>query len=180
MNVIWLILNLSTTIQLAETVSVAGKVGSQHGPHWKSFFIEIQRQGIILALVCLCKSKMWKSNVKNVFNHFPRWSEVSLIAQSLTGETHQTHLRFDVSIKHFSIVWCFMYTVNIWTGMASNNTISWYATYDSTVQYQNTDLFPPWTRLRIADSSALLDELCPYFCLNPMMVHRKTCVLMYL
>ena len=107
-NVIWLILNLSTTIQLAETVSVAGKVGSQHGPHWKSFFIEIQRQGIILASVCLCKSKMWKSNVKNVFNHFPRWSEVSLIAQSLTGETHQTNLRFDVSIKHFSIVWCFM------------------------------------------------------------------------
>ena len=104
----WLILNLSTTIQLAETVSVAGKVGSQHGPHWKSFFIEIQRQGIILASVCLCKSKMWKSNVKNVFNHFPRWSEVSLIAQSLTGETHQTNLRFDVSIKHFSIVWCFM------------------------------------------------------------------------
>ena len=81
---------------------------SQHGPHWKSFFIEIQRQGIILASVCLCKSKMWKSNVKNVFNHFPRWSEVSLIAQSLTGETHQTNLRFDVSIKHFSIVWCFM------------------------------------------------------------------------
>ena len=74
---------------LAETVSVAGKVGSQHGPHLKSFFIEIQWQGIILASVCLCKSKMWKSNVKNVFNYFPRWSEVSLIAQSLTGETHQ-------------------------------------------------------------------------------------------
>ena len=70
-----------------------------------------------------------------------------------------------------------VFYVNIWTGMASNNTISWSATYDSTVQYQNTDLFPPWTRLRIADSSALLDELCPYFCLNPMMVHRKTCVL---
>ena len=84
-----LILNLSTTIQLAETVSVAGKVGSQHGPHLKSFFIEIQWQGIILASVCLCKSKMWKSNVKNVFNYFPRWSEVSLFAQSLTGETHQ-------------------------------------------------------------------------------------------
>ena len=45
--------NLSTTIQLAETVSVAGK--------WVNtdlienpFFIEIQRQGLILALVCLC------------------------------------------------------------------------------------------------------------------------------
>ena len=109
MNVIWLSLNLSTTIQLAETVSVAGKGGSQHGPHWKSFFIEIQRQGIILASVCLCKSTVWKSNVKNAFNHFAHWSEVSLIVQSLTGETHQTHLRFNVSIKHFSIVWCFMW-----------------------------------------------------------------------
>ena len=39
------------------------------------------------------------------------------------------------SIKYFFIVWCFMFT-NIWTGMASNNTISWSATNDSTVQYQ--------------------------------------------
>ena len=28
-----------------------------------------------------------------------------------------------------------VFYVNIWTGMASNNTISWSATYDSTVQY---------------------------------------------
>ena len=107
-NVIWLILNLSTTIQLAEMVSVAGKVGSQHGPHLKSFFIEIQWQGIILASVCLCKSKMWKSNVKNVFNHFQRWSNVSLIAYRGDSSKIKIHLRFDVSIKHFSIVWCFM------------------------------------------------------------------------
>ena len=73
-----------------------------------------------------------------------------------------------------------VFYVNILTGMASNNTISWSGTYDSTVQYQNTDLFPLWTLLCIADSSALLDELCPYFCLNPMVVHRKTCILMYL
>ena len=39
MNVIWLILNLSTPIQLAETVSVAGNMG-QPGPHWNlSFFL---------------------------------------------------------------------------------------------------------------------------------------------
>ena len=34
------------------------------------FFIEIQRQGIILAPMCLCWGKMWKSNVKNIF-HIP-------------------------------------------------------------------------------------------------------------
>ena len=36
------------------------------------FFIEIQRQGIILAPVCLCSGKMWKSNVKSIF-HTPCW-----------------------------------------------------------------------------------------------------------
>ena len=53
MNVIWLILNLSTTIQLAEMVSVAGKrVNTDFIEN--PFFIEIQQQGIILAPVCLC------------------------------------------------------------------------------------------------------------------------------
>ena len=36
-------------------------------------FIEIQWQGIIPAPMCLCKGKMWKSNVKNIFDilHWP-------------------------------------------------------------------------------------------------------------
>ena len=34
------------------------------------FFIEIQQQGIILAPMCLCEGKMWKSNVKNIC-HIP-------------------------------------------------------------------------------------------------------------
>ena len=46
-------LNLSTTIQLAETVSVAGKRVNTDLIE-NPLFIEIQRQGIILAPVCLC------------------------------------------------------------------------------------------------------------------------------
>ena len=48
--------NLSTTIQLAETFSVAGKwVNTEliENPFF-IMFIEINRQGIILAPVCLC------------------------------------------------------------------------------------------------------------------------------
>ena len=74
---------------ILETVSIlASKY--VNGP----FFIEIQRQGIILAPMCLCQGKMWKSHVKNIF-HIPRWPVrvksnyvilrgVSLVAQSLT------------------------------------------------------------------------------------------------
>ena len=131
---------------------------------------------------------MWKSNIKNVFSYqFPRWSKVSLIAQSLTclpGRLINNKKTYPIRCFAQVFLCSRVFYVNIWTGMASNNTISWSATYDSTVQYQNTaqntDLFPPWTRLCIADSSARLDELCPYFCLNPMVVHRKTSVLMYL
>ena len=37
-------------------------------------FIEIQWQGIILTLMCLCQGKMRKSKVKNIFSyHFPHW-----------------------------------------------------------------------------------------------------------
>ena len=36
------------------------------------FFIEIQRQGMILAPIFLCYGKMQKSNVKNIF-HIPCW-----------------------------------------------------------------------------------------------------------
>ena len=81
---------------------------------------------------------------------FPRWSDVSLITQSLTCLPRRL-----INNKNTSSIRCldqvFLYSmvfyVNFWTGMASNNTISWSATYDSTVQYQNTDLFPPWTAL---------------------------------
>ena len=38
----------------------------------KSFFIEIQWQGIILAPMCFCRGKMWKSHVTNIF-HIPHW-----------------------------------------------------------------------------------------------------------
>ena len=37
-------------------------------------FIEIQWQKIIIAPMCLCHGKMWKSKVKNIFSyHFPLW-----------------------------------------------------------------------------------------------------------
>ena len=97
----------------------------------------------------------------------------------------RNHLRL-INNKNTSPIPCsaqvFFYNmvfyVRNWTGMASNNTISWSATYDSTAQYWpistvNMDLHrrfistPRWS-------------ICPYFCFNPMVVHRKTCVLMYL
>ena len=97
------------------------------------------------------------------------------------GRTVNTSMSPHISDQFDQVfLYSMVFNVNIWTGMVSNNTISWSATYNSTVQYQNTDLFPPWTRLCIADSSAFLDEQCPYFCLNPTVVHPKTCVLMYL
>ena len=43
-----------------------------NGSMRRIIFIEMQRQGIILALMCLCPGKMWKSHVKNVFR-IPRW-----------------------------------------------------------------------------------------------------------
>ena len=83
---------------ILETVSI---LASKHvnGSTQKMFFIEIQRQGIILAMMCLCQSKIWKSHVKNIF-HIPRWPVgvksnsvilrgVSLIAQSLTTTCQQ-------------------------------------------------------------------------------------------
>ena len=76
-----------------ETVSI---LASKHvnGSTRKIFFMEIQRQGISLAPMCLCQCQMWKSHVKNI-SHIPRWPVgvksnyvilrgVSLIAQSLT------------------------------------------------------------------------------------------------
>ena len=56
---------------ILETVSI---LASKHvnGSTQKIFYIKIQRQGIILAPMCLCQGKMWKSHVKNIF-HIPRW-----------------------------------------------------------------------------------------------------------
>ena len=79
---------------------------------------------------------MWKSNVKNVFSYqFPCWSDVLLIAQSLTCLPGRL-----INNKNRSPIRCFdqvflksmVFYVNIWTGIASNNTNSWSATYDST------------------------------------------------
>ena len=82
------------------------------------FFIEIQRQGIILAPMCLCEGKMWKSNVKNIFHTTFFISHVglstgqqaktrgtlargvSLIAQSLT--THASTQPAVGAAKHHS------------------------------------------------------------------------------
>ena len=87
---------------ILETVSI---LASKHvnGSTQKIFFIKIQRQGIILALMCLCQGKMWKSHVQNIF-HMPRWPVgvksnyvilrgVSLIAQSLTTTCPQPAVR---------------------------------------------------------------------------------------
>ena len=64
-------------------------------------------------------------------------------------------------IRRFDQVFLYsmVFYVNIWTGMASNNTISWSATYDSTAQYWrisavNTDL-----HRRFMFMSARLDDI---------------------
>ena len=61
--------------------------------------------------------------------------------------------------------------------MASNNTISWSATYEILTYFRRelgqSDLHRKFM-------SARLDDLCPYFCLNPMTVHRKTYFSMFL
>ena len=152
----------------------------QHGPHWKSFFfvclffIEIQRQGIIQTPMCLCWGKMWKSKVKNIFNII---SHVGLKFPWLRNQLN----------KNISPIRCFdqvflysmVFYVNIWKEMASNNTISWSTTYDSILPISavNTDL-PCLHRRFIMFMSARLDDLCPYFCLNLMVAHHKTYLLM--
>ena len=61
--------------------------------------------------------------------------------------------------------------------MASNNTISLSATYEILTYFRrelvNSDLHGRFM-------SARLDDLCSYFGLNPMVVHYKTYVLMFL
>ena len=51
--------------------------------------------------------------------------------------------------------------------MASNNTISWSVTYEI-LTYFRRELGSASQTM-----SVRLDDLCPYFCLNPMVVHRK-------
>ena len=56
---------------ILETVSILASK-QVNGSTQKIFYIKIQRRGIILAPMCLCQGKMWKSHVKNIF-HIPRW-----------------------------------------------------------------------------------------------------------
>ena len=85
---IWVLLtHFESFYRNPETVSIAGKwVDTDRIEN--RFFIEIQRQGIILAPMCLCLGKNVKTKGKECFSYnFPRWFAVFLIAQSL--KTHQ-------------------------------------------------------------------------------------------
>ena len=104
-------------------------------------FIEIQWQGIILALMCVCQGKMWKSKVRNIFPyHFPRWPVgVKPCHGALKFPWLRNHLRLinNKNTATSSIRCCdqvflqsIAFYVKIWTGMVSNNTISWSATYE--------------------------------------------------
>ena len=82
MNVSWFISNFSTTIQLAETASVAGKwVNTVKGK--ECFFFHI---------------------IPHVGLKFP-WFHNHFIESS---STIKIHLRFDALIKSSSIIWCYM------------------------------------------------------------------------
>ena len=56
-------------------------------------FIEIQHQGKILPPMRLCSSKMWKTNVKNIFSYdFPRWP-VGVKSYHVVLKLLRNHLR---------------------------------------------------------------------------------------
>ena len=86
MNVIWLILNLSTAIQLAETVSVAGHMG-QHGPHWSHQYIKLDCFSVHGATLSACS--------KNRYMWVPMWNVqhslamVSLIIYKQTQKNNE-------------------------------------------------------------------------------------------
>ena len=144
------------------------------------------------APMCLCQGKMRKSKVKNIFSyHFPRWpvgvkpyhrtTYLCPYHTVLKFPWLRNHLRFinNKNTATSSIRCCdqvflqsMAFYVKIWTGMVSNNTISWSATYEIPISTVNSNLYRRFM-------SAPLDDLCPYFCLNPMVVHRKTCILMF-
>ena len=149
-------------------------------------FIEIQWHGIILAPMCLCQGKMWKSKVKNIFISFPtlacrseatpRSTQVSLLAQSL--KTHQqwkysyisnSMLLSSVFVKHG--VLCKKYEEE-WRQISNSHDLR--PTKYRPISAVNSDLCRRYMPAR-------LDDPCPYsyFCLNPIVAHRKTYVLMF-
>ena len=191
MNVIWLIVNLSTAIRRRFRLPVNGSTRTSLKIvfYWNtttgnnsSTDVPLLRQNV-------------KIKGKECFSYnFRRWSG----CVGLQFPWLRNHLRL-INNKNTSSSRCFDYVflysmlfyVNIWTGMVSNRDIDQYVHVSarshglrSTSQQLNTDLFPPWRtqdlHRRFMFMSARLDDLCPYFCLNPMVVHRKTCVLMYL
>ena len=102
-------------------------------------FIEIQWQGIILAPMWLCQGKMWKSKVKNIFSyHFPRWPVgVKPCYAVLKFPRLRNHFRLinNKNTATSSIRCCdqaflqsMAFYIKIWTGIVSNNIISWSAT----------------------------------------------------
>ena len=125
-------------------------------------FTEIQWQGIILAPMCLCQGKMWKSKVKNIFSyHFPRWPVrvkpchcdgprcttrySSFPDCAITYRLSNNEKTATSSIQCWDEVFLqsMAFYVKISTRMVSNNTIC---------DLRNTDLIPPWTQICIVDS----------------------------
>ena len=113
-------------------------------------FIEIQWQGIILALMCLCQGKTWKSEVKNIFPyHFPRWPVGVKPCYAVLKFPPLRNLLRLINNKNTvtSSIRCWdqvflqnmAFYVKIWTGLVSNNKISWSATY-KTLTYFHREL----------------------------------------
>ena len=134
MNVISDLFQGTATQQFLETVSIPTTM--------RILFIEIQWQGIILAPMCLCQGKMWKSKVKNVFSyHFPRWPvgvrpcyavpKFPRLRDHLRLINHKNTATSSIRCcdQVFLQIMAF-YVQKIWTGMVSNNKISWSATYE--------------------------------------------------
>ena len=147
-------------------------------------FIEIQWQGTILGPMCLCQGKMWKSKVKNIFSyHFPRWPVgVKPCHTVLKFPWLRNHLRLinNKNTATSSIRCC---------DQVFLQSMAFYEKYEQEWCQitQSHDLRPTkcWPISTVSSDlyrrfmSARLDDLCPYFCLNPMVVHRKTYVLMF-
>ena len=142
-------LSLYIYIELSHNIFAIGPAVPRNSPggrYWKNCLYlntltsphisdQLGTENACLTLLCWFVVMIWVLVCKNMYRYeryFPRWSYVSLIAQSLTclliNNKNTSPIRCFDQVFLYRMVFC----VNIWTGMVSNNTISWSATNDST------------------------------------------------
>ena len=129
---------------------------------------------------------MWKSIVTyfhisqvglSEWNHTTRYSKFPWLRNrlKLINNKNTSPIRCFDQVFLYSMV----FHVKIGTRIASNNTISWSVTNEILTYFRRELEFA--SQIHVS-WSACLDDYCPYLCLNPclneMVVHRTTYVLM--